>query len=91
MDGQREMNSVVYIGRVGRSRGKGSPLIVRWRDRLRHMVIRGLHAEALRLRHEQDEHRQTGVDPRSGEAAALAQDIAAVTAALGLSPEDEDG
>ena len=53
------------------------------RDALRARVIRELEAEIVRLQHELAVLHQTGVDPRSNEAAAVRADIAAILEALG--------
>lgn len=55
-----------------------------WYERLRAAVVLDLQAEMARLQHEQHIILQTGLDPREGEAAAVAEDIAAVRYALGL-------
>jgi hypothetical protein len=46
-------------------------------------VIRELEAEISRLQHELAVHKQTGVDPRSDEAAAVRADLSAVLEVLG--------
>lgn len=53
------------------------------RDALRARVIRELESEIVRLQHEIAVLRQTGVDPRGDEMAAVRADLSAVLAALG--------
>lgn len=53
------------------------------RDALRARVIQQLEAEIVRLQHELAVLKQTGVDPRSDEAAAVRADLSAVLVALG--------
>lgn len=53
------------------------------RDALRTRVIRELEAEVTRLQHEISVLRQTGVDPRSHEMAAVRADLSAVLTVLG--------
>lgn len=53
------------------------------RDALRARVIRELESEIVRLQHEIAVLRQTGVDPRGNEMAAVRADLSAVLAALG--------
>jgi hypothetical protein len=67
----------------GRLKDTGS-----WKERLRAAVIRELQSELMRLHHEQNLLAQSGACAGSGEVQAVAQDIAAVRLALGLSPED---
>ena len=56
-------------------------------ERLRAGVIHELEAEMRHLEHELQILRQTGVDPRSGEDAALVASLAKVREALGLKPD----
>lgn len=53
------------------------------RDALRARVIRELEVEVTRLQHEIAVLRQTGVDPRSNEMAAVRADLSAVLNVLG--------
>lgn len=53
------------------------------RDALRARVIRELEAEIARLQHEIAVLRQSGVDPRSDEMAAVRADLSAVLEVLG--------
>lgn len=53
------------------------------RDALRARVIRELEAELVRLQHELAVLRQSGVDPRSNEMAAVRADLSALLTALG--------
>lgn len=70
----------------GRLKDTGS-----WKDRLKAAVVRELQGELARLHHEHALIAQTGLDPRSDEAAAVAQDIQAVRFALGLSAASDGG
>lgn len=60
-------------------------------DRLNQAVTRLLERQLARLKHELDLTRQQGLDPRSDDVQAVLQDIAAVTASLGLSGDAPDG
>lgn len=53
------------------------------RDALRARVIRELEAEVVRLQHEISILKQTGVDPRDNEMAAVRADLSAVLEVLG--------
>lgn len=66
-------------------------IYVHWYERLQAAVVRDLQAEMARLQHEQHIILQTGMDPREGEAAAVAEDIAAVRYALGLPVSNQGG
>lgn len=60
-------------------------------DRLNQAAVRLLERQLACLKHELDLTRQQGLDPRSDDVQAVLQDIAAVTASLGLSGDAPDG